>query len=431
MTLLDGIVLSGFLATAFQWRGVLSVDIRLVYVVAVAVLCYTTWLDGLRVRRQIAVFLVAVGATSLLGVLAGRTTVPLVAGQLAGIGVFSTALFAYFRLNRDQLLSKVRWYFDLMFYLAILAILQEVAYLVGFRPLYDVNYLLPGVGVGELTREGPFLRVFSFFTEPGHFAIALTPAVYVAINGLFFGKRFFYTRLQAVTVLVALVLTFSSVGYAGLLLSVFAAAGRRRAVRAAVLLGTVGGSAFVLVSGFRYRLVTLFELLARGDTPDVYVSSFDFYLNARAALASFLAHPLWGSGLRSHSVSYDRYVTQTGLSESVVQFLRSMKPEDLNRVDAYSMLLRIPSELGLLGILSVTYFFLSNRVKVDAEPYRMLGTMCAVFFITYCVRDGNYFRFELWYFLALYAYLQQAALHAASAIPGLLRVPALALTESQ
>jgi hypothetical protein len=86
-----------------------------------------------------------------------------------------------------------------------------------------------------------------------------------------------------------------------------------------------------------------------------------------------------------------------------------MKPEDLNRTDAYSMLLRIPSELGLFGILSVVYFFVSNRVTINVEPYRMLSRMCIVFFLTYCVRDGNYFRFELWYFLALYAYLEVAA----------------------
>src|SRR5437879_676308 len=146
MTLLDGLVLSGFLGTAFQWRGVLPIDIRLVYVLAVAVLCYTARLDGLRIHRQVAVFLLGAGATSLLGVAAGRTGAQSVAAQLAGIGVFSTALFAYFRLNHGQFLNKTGWFLSLMFYLSLLAIAQETAYLVHFRPLSDINYRLPGVG---------------------------------------------------------------------------------------------------------------------------------------------------------------------------------------------------------------------------------------------------------------------------------------------
>src|SRR5437879_5053336 len=321
MTLLEGLVLSGFLATAFQWRGVLPIDIRLVYVAAVAVLCYTARLDGLRIHRQVAVCLLGAGATSLLGVAAGRTRAQSVVAQLAGITIFSTALFSYFRLNGDQILKTLGWFLRLMFYLSLLAIAQETAYLVHFRPLYDINYLLPGVGVGPITREGPFLRVFSFFAEPGHFAIALTPAVYVAVNALFFSKRFFYTRFQAVTVVVALVLTFSGVGYVGLLLCLLVGAGRRRALRAFLLLGAAGAAGFLLVLNFRGRLTTMFELLARGDAAEGNVSSFNLFVNAQVAWASFLGHWLWGSGLGSHFVSYSTYVAQTGLPEGVMRFL--------------------------------------------------------------------------------------------------------------
>src|SRR2546426_634761 len=299
MTLLDGLVLSGFFATAFQWRGVLPIDIRLVYVVAVAVLCYTARLDGLRINRQVAVFLLGAGATSLVGVAADRTTAQSVGGQLAGIGVLSTALFSYFRLNDEHLVQKTGWFLNLMFYLSILAVVQEIAYLADFRPLYDINYLLPGVGVGPITLEGPFLRVFSFFTEPGHFGIALSPAVFVSVNVLFFRRQFFYSRLQAITVIVALLLTFSSVAYAGLLLSLVFAAGRRRAVRAMILLGATAVCAFLLVFNFRDRLVTVFALLTGGDSIAVNASSFIFYINGKVALASFLAHPLSGAGLGS------------------------------------------------------------------------------------------------------------------------------------
>jgi hypothetical protein len=409
MRVLDALVLSGFLATAFQWRGILPIDIRFVYVIAVAVLCYTTWLRGLQFNRQIALFLLLACVTSLLGVSADRTTLPSVGAQLAGITVLSTALFSYFRLNDGRIVQNVGWFMSLMFYLSVLAIAQEIAYLVGFRALYDINYLLPGVGVGPITREGPFLRVFSLFTEPGHFGIALTPAVFVAVNVLLFGRRFFYSRLQAMIVIVALLLTFSSVAYTGLLLSLVLGAGRRRVARAMILMGATAACAFLLVFNFRDRLITVFALLKSDDSVGVNASSFIFYINAKVALSSLLEHPLWGSGLGSHFVSYNNYIAQTGLSEGVIRFLTFMKPEDLNRTDAYSMLLRIPSELGLFGILSVVYFFVSNRVTINVEPYRMLSRMCIVFFLTYCVRDGNYFRFELWYFLALYAYLEVAA----------------------
>jgi hypothetical protein len=275
------------------------------------------------------------------------------------------------------------------------------------------------------------MRVFSVFAEPGHFGIALTPAVYVAVNVLFFGGRAFYSRLQAITVIVALLLTFSSVGYTGLVLSLLVGAGPRRAVRALILLTVVATAALLFVGNFRSRVFGIMELAAGGESLDENASSLIFYLNGEVAKASFLAHPLWGSGLGSHFISYTNYLTQAGLSQSVARFLSFMKPEDLNRDDAYAMLLRLPSELGLLGVLSAVYFFVSNRVRVAVEPYRMLSGMCIAFFLTYCVREGHYFRFELWYFLALYAYLGYGAMQEADAARPSQSAPAAAAAEAR
>jgi hypothetical protein len=409
MKRIDFIALSGFLLTAFQWRGVLATDIRLVYVIPVILLVWSAARGHFKVQAGLLVFISLIALISAIGVVAQTTTVGAAGLQIVGISTFGFGLFAYFSARQDSLPLIAQWFFNLMLGVAVLAIIQEAAYLIGFTPLYDVNWLIPGVGVAPLSMEGPFIRVHSVFTEPGHLGIAIAPAGFIAIRVAFFGGRLYYTRFQAWLVITAIILTFSSVAYFGLLVSFLVAGGRRRAVRATALGGLALAAVLLTSAGIRDRLFTLAQLFQGIDVEAGNPSALNMFLNSGVALQSLQRQPFLGGGLGSHFFTYQTFLREgTVFGEGVLSFIRMMTPGDLNANDAYSMYLRLPSELGLLGVGLVIFFIVRNRLPGEAGDLSVISNACLVFFVTYCLREGHYFRHELWFFVALYAYLPVA-----------------------
>ena len=406
MRLVDYIALSGFALTAFQWRGLLATDIRLVYVIPVILLVWSAARGHFKVQGGLLVFICLLALISALGVAAGTTTLSAAGLQVVGISTFGFGLYSYFSARQDRLPMIMQWFCYMMLGVAVLAIVQQGAFLLGIEPLYEVNWLLPGVGVAPLSQEGPFIRVHSVFTEPGHLGIAIAPAGFIAVRVIFFGGRLYYTRLQAWVVLLGIILTFSSVAYFGLLVSFLVAGGRRRAVRATALGGLALAVVLLTTPGVRERLFTLVQLFQGLDVAEGNVSALNMFLNSGVALQSLQNQPLWGGGLGSHFFTYETFLREgTVYGEAVQAFLRFMAPSELNTQDAYSMYLRLPSELGLLGVGLVLFFIFKNRLPEEAGQLAVISNACLVFFITYCLREGHYFRHELWFFVALYAYL--------------------------
>ena len=226
---------------------------------------------------------------------------------------------------------------------------------------------------------------------------------------IFFGGRLYYTRLQAWLVVLAIILTFSTVAYFGLLVSFLVAGGRRRAVRATALAGVALAAALLTSAAVVDRLFTLLQLFQGLDVEGANVSALNMFLNSGVALESVLQQPLWGGGLGSHFFSYETFLREgTVFREGVLSFLPYMSPANLNANDAYSMYLRLPSELGLLGVGAALFFIIKNRIPEEAGQLAVISNACLVFFITYCLREGHYFRHELWFFVAIYAYLPLA-----------------------
>ena len=406
---IDVIALSGFVLTAFQWRGALATDIRLVYLIPILLLVWSAARGHFKVQGGLLVFISLAALASALGVAARTTTLSAAGLQIVGISTFGFGFYSYISARQDCLPRITQWFLNLMLGVAVFAIVQEGAYLLGITPLYELNWLFPGVGVAPLSTEGPFIRVHSVFTEPGHLGIAIAPAGFIAVRVIFFGGRLYYTRLQAWLVVLAIILTFSTVAYFGLLVSFLVAGGRRRAIRATALAGLALAAALLTSAAVVDRLFTLLQLFQGLDVEGANVSAMNMFLNSGVALESVLQQLLWGGGLGSHFFSYQTFLREgTVFREGVLSFLRYMSPSNLNAQDAYSMYLRLPSELGLLGVGAALFFIIKNRIPEEAGQLAVISNACLVFFITYCLREGHYFRHELWFFVAIYAYLPLA-----------------------
>jgi len=412
MNALDFLICLGFLTTAFTWRGILPVDLRFYYsIILLLVLIYLPF-GELVVSKRFLSLLFAIAALSILSIFLGKTTILSVFSQVVGVGVLSIVLFSYFRTRQNKILRKITYYFNIAFYISIIAICQEISFLLGFEKGYAFSYFLPGVG--PVTTEGILLRVNSVFTEPAYLAMALIPAVYIAVQNIFLGKHLFLSKVKSAIILLALLLTFSSLGYIGLIACFLLSIDKKRKkqlLRILCLVIIFSYVAIICSTNLQARLTTLANLLPfRKLSNEGNVSSLILYTNYLVAKKSFLSNPLWGSGLGSHPFTYAKYLPN--LKETPgLGFLSFMNPNDLGMKDAMSLFLRLLSETGLLGLGAFLYFMMANRVKKKIEPYHSLSKMCVVFFLIYGIRNGQYVRFELWYFIAFYYYLKKAFDH--------------------
>ena len=63
-------------------------------------------------------------------------------------------------------------------------------------------------------------RVNSILSEPTYLATALAPATYVSINNFISKQNYIFSRYQSVIIVIINLLTTSSIGYLGILISI-------------------------------------------------------------------------------------------------------------------------------------------------------------------------------------------------------------------
>jgi O-antigen ligase len=132
---------------------------------------------------------------------------------------------------------------------------------------------------------------------------------------------------------------------------------------------------------------------------DIHGSSFVLYNNYHIALENFKLHPLFGTGLGSHPVAFDKY-SLTNLTGAVdIEF---------NKMDANSMALRLMSETGLYGLF-VMFFILFKcwifKQRAASEEHWVMSNGLALIIILYLARQGHYFLNGFPFFLWMYFYL--------------------------
>jgi len=97
--------------------------------------------------------------------------------------------------------------------------------------------------------------------------------------------------------------------------------------------------------------------------PDKHVhlnlSVFALTSNAVVAYQSLKNDPLFGSGLGSHPVSYDKF-----MSTPEAKIFLGGYAGAINKNDACSLLVRLFSETGLLGVIMAIYFVIRYRLKL-------------------------------------------------------------------
>ena len=347
-------------------------------------------------------FLATLPGTLLFAASGGPLAVP--AAQYVGLALVWLVVWNLFRHLRYSPEAIFNLYLQCATVAAAVAVMQQVAYVAGIEPLYDLHWLLPGAA--ELDYAGPFLRVPSVFTEPSYVAAFLTPALYLSVLRLT-GHSRLLGQGRSVLFIAALLCTFSTIGYIGLALcTVFALRlSPRNLLLGAVLLAglfAIGSSNPALTA----RLTAIPNALQSDLQGDENLSALINGLNLAIATQMLEDRPISGTGLGAYRVySLDYLESFLAGNEVLIERVNAMM-EQLTLADGGSMYLRLSTELGLAGLLLMAWLVRRHLRPADSPARADMARAALLYMIVFSIRSGQLVRFEFVFFCALFALLR-------------------------
>lgn len=218
----------------------------------------------------------------------------------------------------------------------------------------------------------------------------------------------FINKKQSLLIVLVYLLSFSSVAYFGVFVSLLLILINLGFVRNVLIFAPlIIGSYFYLynnVEDFRGRVdgvSDLYEGKAKRGF-DVNGSSFVQYNNFHVSLQNLIHNPLYGTGLGSHPIAYDKY--SLGKKFKVV--------DEFNKSDANSMFYRMMSETGLLGIGFIVFFIFKYfvlRRKEDDDGLWLISSAMLVAILLQLLRQGNYTYNGFMFYMWLYYYVKKTS----------------------
>jgi hypothetical protein len=243
------------------------------------------------------------------------------------------------------------------------------------------------------------IRISSTLGEPTYFANTIAPAGFFALMSLFFRNSdlsgllekhgLSLNKRQSILILSALVLTYSTMAYVGILIAVVLHLLIKRRVRAllitpVIVFGLYSVAIYIPEINERIEGLKNTEEISEGK---VHGSSAVLFNHAVITWENFRRNPVFGTGLGSHVAATEKYsiLGGTGLYAYELQ----------NAKDASSMFLRIASELGLFGILLVLFFlvshyFIVHKEDLDGLVLKMISAAFLVTILLQLFRQGNF-----------------------------------------
>lgn len=320
------------------------------------------------------------------------------------IGFFVSSLFYHYviQLFNFNLKLLFRYYMIAAVIVSLIGIFQLVSFNVGFTPGYDYRWLLNKWGYSF---GGLGIRMNSIFSEPSYFAALVAPAFFVSIYNISTRYTLFISRRASFIVVIAYALTFSSVGILGAFLTIILLLVNFGVIRYSLVFIPLFVLAFQYsyenVPEFRDRWVGTIEIFTTANykSYQIHGSSFVLYNNYHVALENFKENPLFGTGLGSHPVAFDRF-SYTNLIGAV--------DIDFNKMDANSMFLRLMSETGIYGLFIFIMLLIKCwvfKASAKSREHWVMSNALAIIILLYLLRQGHYFLNGFPFFVWMFYYL--------------------------
>lgn len=341
--------------------------------------------------------------------------------------VFISVLFFYyvFEYYERDVSRFFSIYMQFCVVMSVICLVQLISFIIGFKYGFDYKWL--GLNKWGIIPGSIFgIRVNGIFSEPSYLAAALGPAFFISIYNLIMRTTHFISRNSSILIVITLLLTFSTVGYLGILFTIILLLINFGFVRyVAFILPIVFILYYVLynnVDEFKVRMDGVNELYFEdvlgvneienedGIKPKwkpkvnilgkVHGSSFVLFNNYIVAKQNFLSNPFFGTGLGSHGHAFEKYNLNKFIGNEY-QF---------NTADANSMLLRLISETGLFGVVLMYLFIRTYYVKRDEEHEKnnelwLISNAVLVIILLQLARQGNYTYSGFMAYMWLYFYI--------------------------
>lgn len=303
--------------------------------------------------------------------------------------------FSYNLYAIDSLFSK---YLKIMYFICILGLIQFILCL-----LLQVD-IFPFTLDGYIQKQPAhrIMRIHSILAEAGNLGTLLTPAVAVIFN-----KRNFFieNKKLSIVILITFFLTLATISLVALALIInYWLYNKFKFLKYAYL--------FIIISIIPFLFTTMKNIEVTGEMNNqnfftimqykvvqsasaLDSNEINDYESLNASSYAILAN-LWvaknapsriiGTGLGTHPESYKRVYPETG------HYLYG-----LNSQDGYSLLNRIFSEFGWIGLSIYVLFIIKNINTKNA-----INIACLFYIITILMRGGHYTMYGVIFFNFLF-----------------------------
>lgn len=274
--------------------------------------------------------------------------------------------------------------YNVAFLLSIYGCIQEFGFILKMPFIYDISnygFALNGLDIGY----GNLMRVNSLYAEPAHLGPIFGLGILIGLIDHRNNNKIRYWKTTFI--IICALLTQSFLVYANMFMALicftlFYQEGIKRKLKKLIIVILI----FSLLCASQWDLVyNVIGRLAQFKTLQTEtgndLSALAIMSNFQVALEKMKDGYLFGTGLDSHRLYYDRYINQ----------LYSYIYMKLNFEDAASMYTRIFSEFGLLGLMFFCWG-LTKRFLWGLKRNNKILVITVLMFLVGIMRDGNYMR---------------------------------------
>jgi hypothetical protein len=353
----------------------LGFDLKLSYLIMLIDLPVLLWYWDVKAPKAYLLFLTYLLTLGLIPVLYTENTVALFIAQFAGIAISSFFAVLFFKEQDRPVEDVFRLYAEAAFWVCAWGLFQSLA-----TSLY----------------LGQFAPVRSILLEPAHFCQIVIPGFYYYWCHAAESRS---NKRRTLLMLCAILLSFSSTGFLALLIAILL---KMKGKRLAVFLLPptlilVGVAAYFASPGLQLRVNDSAKGLMSANVSGVNLSTYALLSNLYVAQSTLTQHPYLGVGLGGFFTQHEKYIaTLPGVEE----FL-DLPEVNLNAHDANSLLLRVATDFGLVGVV-VLFAVLIYFRPVSTGELASVGQACLLYLFIKLFREGHYFSPEMYFFLGSY-----------------------------
>ena len=366
----------------------------------------------LKVESFILISLGFIILSTLLNIFLGNTTIDKSIKSLIAVVFPYFYYLVWVEYNKQNLPQIFSLYMKMCIIVIGIGYVQFFSSITNFKWGYDYSWILNKWAITYIDSFSSIPRVNSIMPEPAHYVSLLSPAIFYVIFKLKNGSK---NYVYATYLLLGYLLSTSTLGFLVLLVMYAVISIRKIKLLPVISFGVISITATLLaynnIDLFKQRIDSLLFLSSNNDlnditTSNVDLSSFTLVNNGYVTFKTILNSPFIGHGFGSRTLSYQRYSFLDPNSSFI----------DLNVEDGSSLVFRIMSELGLIGMLGFLYFLRkiyirraeATIVNFELLELKAINNACIVGLLPFLIRGSSFYLYgvPLYIWLAYYCQIQ-------------------------